>query len=64
MAIGIVGVWWSSQFVTKLLFGVAPTDAWTLSAAILVLAILGGLAALVPARRAASLDPIRVLREQ
>jgi predicted permease len=64
MAIGIAGVWWTSEFVAKLLYGLAPADSGTVGASILILLTVGGLAAFVPARRASKLDPITVLRER
>jgi ABC-type antimicrobial peptide transport system permease subunit len=64
MAIGIAGVVRTSQFVAKLLYDLAPADPGTVSVAILMLLSVGGLAAFVPARRAAKLDPLRVLRDR
>ena len=48
--------------VQPLLYGVAPTDPVTLLVVSLVLLVAGGLAAWLPARRAAKLDPVRALR--
>lgn len=45
-----------------LLYGVTPTDPVTLAAVSLVLLSAGALAAWLPARRAARLDPVRALR--
>ena len=47
----------------NLLYGIAPGDVTTLSLAGSVLAVAGLLAAALPARRAASIDPVEVLRE-
>ena len=47
----------------NLLYGIAPSDVTTLSLAGSVLAVAGLLAAALPARRAASIDPVEVLRE-
>jgi putative ABC transport system permease protein len=44
------------------LFGVTPRDPWTLAGAAVLLAIVGLIASLIPARRAASIDPTRALR--
>jgi putative ABC transport system permease protein len=44
------------------LFGITPRDPWTLAGATLLLAVVGLIASLVPARRAASIDPTRALR--
>ncbi len=54
---------WLSRFVAPLLFGLAPRDPMTLAGAIVVLAAVGTLAGWLPARRAARIDPARVLRE-
>ena len=45
-----------------LLYGITPTDPLTLAAVSLVLLSAGALAAWLPARRAARLDPVRALR--
>jgi len=42
--------------------GVAPLDPLTLGAAVLALGIAAGVAALVPASRAASIDPVDAIR--
>jgi ABC-type antimicrobial peptide transport system permease subunit len=46
----------------SLLYGVSVTDSWTYGIAPLVLLVVALAACLVPARRAARLDPIRALR--
>jgi len=53
---------WASRFVSTLLFGLPPRDPATLLTAIVVLSAIGALAGYVPARRAARIDPARVLR--
>ena len=45
-----------------LLFAVAPTDPPTYAAVIALLALVGALACLGPASRAAAIDPMRALR--
>ncbi len=54
---------WISQFVSSLLYGLRPRDPATLVVAAVVLAAIGALAGWAPARRAAHIDPARVLRE-
>jgi len=54
---------WAAKFVSTLLYGLPPRDPGTLAAAVVVLATIGALAGWIPARRAARLDPARVLRE-
>jgi ABC-type antimicrobial peptide transport system permease subunit len=48
----------------KLLYGAASTDLWALSFAFAVLAATGLLATLLPAYRAASIDPMESLRRE
>ena len=50
------------MLATPLLYGITPTDPLTLAAVSLVLLSAGALAAWLPARRAARLDPVRALR--
>ena len=55
--------WWASRFVGALLFGLPPTDPVTIACAMLVLAGVAAVAGWLPARRAAMIDPAKVLRE-
>jgi ABC-type antimicrobial peptide transport system permease subunit len=48
----------------SLLFGVGPLDGLSIAVAALVLVAVSALAALVPARSAASIDPIETLRSE
>jgi putative ABC transport system permease protein len=54
---------WASTFVASLLYGLQPRDPVTLVGAAVILAAVGAFAAWLPARRAAHIDPIEVLRE-
>jgi predicted permease len=54
---------WASKFVATLLYGLQPRDPVTLAAAVVVLGVIGVLAGWLPARRAAHIDPARVLRD-
>ncbi|MGH9161192.1 MAG: ADOP family duplicated permease [Vicinamibacteraceae bacterium] len=54
---------WASRFVATLLYNLEPHDPLTLTSSGLVLAVVAALAAWLPARRAARIDPARVLRE-
>jgi len=47
-----------------MLIGVSPTDPGTLVGVVAIVIGVGVLAALVPAARAALVDPMRVLREE
>jgi ABC-type antimicrobial peptide transport system permease subunit len=55
---------WSGRLLRGFLFGVQQYDAWTLVLAPVVLILCGLLAAFMPARRAASTDPMRALRTE
>jgi len=46
------------------LYGVGSYDPWALGAAALVLALCAALASLIPARRAASIEPMQALRTE
>jgi putative ABC transport system permease protein len=54
---------WAARFVATLLYGLQPRDPVTLAGAALVLSLIGAIAGWIPARRAARIDPARVLRE-
>ena len=63
LALGLAGSWWAVRFVAPLLFQVETRDPLTFSGTTAVLVAVAVLAAWVPARRAARLDPATVLRE-
>jgi putative ABC transport system permease protein len=62
LAIGVPAAWSLGTFVSGLLFEVQPRDPWIFAAVIGLLAATGMFAALVPARRAARVDPLIALR--
>jgi len=53
-----------TQLMKSLLFGVSPVDPVTYVAIPLVLAACAALASYLPARRAASVDPVEALRAE
>ena len=53
----------AGQAIRSMLFGLEPTDVATLAIAAGTLVICGFLSAAWPARRAAAIDPVKVLRE-
>ncbi len=53
-----------SRLLTSQLYGVQPGDPLTFAASILVSALMVALAAAIPARRAASVDPMQALRSE
>ncbi len=51
-----------SKLLSSMLYGVTATDAVTLGGTVMLLLALAGVAGYLPARRAARVDPITVLR--
>jgi hypothetical protein len=64
IAIGTAAAWWFSAGVKTFLFQVEPNDVRIFVAALAALAAAGLLASAVPARRAASVDPMIALRAE
>ena len=62
VALALPGAWWLGQFVQSQLYGLQSHDPLTIAAAILLLAAVAAIAGLVPARRAATVNPIVALR--
>ncbi|HEY6358564.1 MAG TPA: FtsX-like permease family protein, partial [Vicinamibacterales bacterium] len=60
---GLVLSVWASHLAATLLYGLAPGDPVTLGSAAVVLVAVAVLASWLPSRRAARIDPSRVLRE-
>jgi ABC-type antimicrobial peptide transport system permease subunit len=52
------------QAATAMLFGLKPTDPFTLGAALLSLSLVAALASLLPANRASRNDPMKALRDE
>lgn len=61
---GMIGAWAASRLLASMLYDVSPTDAMTYLAAGLLLVLVSVLAAWFPARRAARVDPVRMLRAE
>jgi ABC-type antimicrobial peptide transport system permease subunit len=64
LASGLVVAYFSSQALTAHLYEIAPTDGATYLAVTLLVALVGLAAAYVPARRAARVDPLSVLKHE
>jgi ABC-type antimicrobial peptide transport system permease subunit len=61
---GVIGSLWLTRAIATQLYGVTTHDGVTYAVVPLVLAGVAALACFGPARRAARLDPLRVLRGQ
>jgi len=61
---GLATSWFATRAIGSFLFGVGQHDPVTIGAVCGVLAICGMIAALIPARRAASIDPVQALRTE
>ncbi|MBO0721544.1 MAG: FtsX-like permease family protein, partial [Blastocatellia bacterium] len=64
VSLGFVGSIWLSRLIASLLYGVSATDAWTLTAAALVLIACTLLACTLPALVASKVDPAIALRHE
>ena len=62
IVLGAAGSVGAATLAKKMLFGVRSWDAWTLAAVAAVLGIATLVASIVPARRAASVNPVEALR--
>lgn len=62
IGIGVLGAVAVTRYMTTLLFGVKPIDVVTFVGVALLLGIVVLIACLVPARRAAKIDPLEALR--
>jgi predicted permease len=63
-AIGIVAALAFARFISGMLFEVSPGDPVTLGGVVVLVVAVAALAALLPAWRAARVEPMRVLREE
>jgi ABC-type antimicrobial peptide transport system permease subunit len=64
LAVGLVLAFLTGRLITNFLYQVKPLDAWTYIAVALALPAIGLTAALLPARRAASIQPMQALRDE
>jgi putative ABC transport system permease protein len=64
VAAGLVAAFGLTRLLSKMLFGIAPNDPATFAAVSLLLTLVAALACMIPARRAASVEPMQALRSE
>lgn len=64
LLLGAAGAWGTARLLQSLLFGVRPLDPWICSLSVVLLAAAALAAASLPARRAATVDPLVALRHE
>ena len=64
LLVGIGAAWAGTRALQGVLFGTSPTDPAVFAGTVLTLAVVASLASYLPARRAARVDPIVVLRAE
>jgi predicted permease len=64
VALGIPLAMLTGHFMTSMLFGLEPYDKWTALASLVGVVAIGLVAGYLPARRAASIDPMQALRSE
>ncbi len=60
--VGLVASFWLTRFLASQIWGVSATDPWTFAAVVVLVALVGVAACVLPARRAATVDPLVALR--
>ncbi len=64
VGVGVIGAFILTRFAASLLYGISPTDPGSFTGAVALLAVAGLAAALVPALRAARIQPTDALRRR
>jgi ABC-type antimicrobial peptide transport system permease subunit len=64
LVLGVVCALGAGRLVKSFLYGVKPLDIWTDVGVAILLIVVGCLAAVIPARRAAAVEPIEALRDE
>ena len=64
LGLGLVCTWIATRLLKSFLFGVGQHDPFTIVAVSIVLVVCGLVAALLPAQRAASINPMEALRTE
>jgi ABC-type antimicrobial peptide transport system permease subunit len=63
-ALGVIGSFFAARWLEAMLFHVSARDPWILAAAVGGLCATAMLAAWLPSRRAARVDPMQALRQE
>lgn len=64
VTVGVLFALWLTRFMESMLVETPPQDAWTFGVIILLMLVVSTLAAAIPARQAARIDPMMVLRHE
>lgn len=64
LVVGVGAAIGLTRFTSSLLYGVSPTDPWIFTGVLLLLAVAGLSATLLPALRTARIDPMEALRHE
>lgn len=64
IVVGLAGAFALARFMTTVVFGISAHDPLTFVVVPLVLVVVAGTAALIPAARAAAIDPMHALRDE
>jgi putative ABC transport system permease protein len=64
LALGLACTWIATRLLNSFLFGVGQHDPFTVVTVSVLLVVCGLIAAIIPARRAASIDPMQALRTE
>jgi predicted permease len=64
LALGAAGAFVAARQFRSMLYDVTPADPWTFGLVVTMLVAISAIAAFVPARRAATLDPATTLRQE
>jgi predicted permease len=64
ISVGLLATWFATDLISAFLYGLTPRDPATLAGVAVGLGVVAIVATLVPARRAARVDPLRALRTE
>jgi putative ABC transport system permease protein len=64
LVVGLIVAAFATKLLADFLYRVSAVDPWTYVGVAILLLVVGSVAALVPARRAAAVEPMQALREE